>query len=137
LGDWTQALRRWGDALDQDAAERAGRPPISNVAGAGAAGGTAAALLWLFPQARLQPGIEIVLDAVRFDDHLRGASLVLTGEGRLDAQTLGGKVMLGVARRSNRAGVPCAALVGSLDPAATDSGALTQLRQEGLPPCCP
>lgn len=102
------ALARYGAVL-----ARLGRA-IAEVPGAGAAGGTAAALLWVFPDATLRPGIEIVLDAVGFEGHLKGASLVLTGEGRLDTQTLGGKVVAGVARRARAAGVPVAALVGSL-----------------------
>lgn len=102
------ALARYGGVLAS-----AGRP-VADLPGAGAAGGTAAALLWLFPNALLRPGIEIVLDALRFEEHLRDADLVLTGEGRLDAQTLGGKAVAGVARRARAAGVPVAALVGLL-----------------------
>ena len=82
--------------------------------GDGAAGGAAYGLRWLFPGAVLVPGIELVLDAVDFDRHLQGATLVLTGEGRLDSQTLGGKAIAGVARRASAKGVPVAALVGSV-----------------------
>ena len=82
--------------------------------GDGAAGGAAYGLRWLFPGARLVPGIDLVLDAVGFEAHLVGASLVLTGEGRLDSQTLGGKAIAGIARRAAAKGVPVAALVGSL-----------------------
>ena len=82
--------------------------------GDGAAGGAAYGLRWLFPQAMLVPGIDLVLDAIGFDQHLEGADLVLTGEGRLDAQTLGGKAVAGVARRAKAKGIPVAALVGSL-----------------------
>ncbi len=84
--------------------------------GRGAAGGTAYGLSWLFPHAVFRPGIDVVLDAVAFDEHVRGASLVVTGEGRMDAQTLGGKAALGVARRARALGVPCVALVGALAP---------------------
>jgi glycerate kinase len=89
---------------------------VADVPGAGAAGGTAAALLWYVRHARLRPGIDIVLDAVGFEKHLRTADLVITGEGSLDAQTLGGKVIAGVARRARAAGVPVAALVGRVAP---------------------
>lgn len=84
--------------------------------GDGAAGGTAYGLRWLFPGARLVPGIDLVLEAMAFDTHLEGTSLVLTGEGRLDSQTLGGKAIAGIARRAARHGVPVAALVGSVAP---------------------
>lgn len=89
--------------------------------GDGAAGGAAYGLRWLFPGAKLVPGIELVLDAVEFDRHLKGASLVLTGEGRLDSQTLGGKAVLGVVRRAAAKGVPVAAIVGSVEEHLTDA----------------
>ncbi len=85
--------------------------------GMGAAGGCAFGLLSLFPQARLVPGIDLVLDAAHFDAHLQTADLVLTGEGKLDAQTLGGKAIAGVARRVREqtgGRIPVAALVGAL-----------------------
>ncbi|MBC8142848.1 MAG: glycerate kinase [Armatimonadetes bacterium] len=107
------AMTRYADVLT----EATGRD-VRNVPGAGAAGGTAAGLLWLFPQATLRPGIEIVLDAVGFDDAVRDADIVITGEGRLDAQTLSGKAVAGVIRRT-RAVNPRAkiiAIVGSVSP---------------------
>ena len=94
-------------------AQTSGRD-VADIPGAGAAGGTAAGLLWLFPQAELVPGIELVLDALQFDKHLKDADLVLTGEGRLDAQTLGGKAIAGVTKRAKAAGVPVGAIVGGL-----------------------
>jgi glycerate kinase len=99
--------------------EKAPHPWSRDTPGAGAAGGTAAGLLWAFPQAQLHPGIQIVLDATDFDRHVQGAALVLTGEGRLDAQTLGGKVVAGVARRAGAATggtVPVGAIVGAVAP---------------------
>lgn len=86
--------------------------------GAGAAGGLgggAAALLG----AALRRGIDTVLDQVGFDRQLSGADLVFTGEGRLDSQSLRGKVVVGVARRARSAGVPVVAVVGD---AADDAG---------------
>lgn len=83
--------------------------------GAGAAGGLGAALAALL-HARLEPGIECVLDLVGFDDRLAGADLCVTGEGRLDAQTLHGKAVAGIAAHCKAAGVPCAAVVGSIAP---------------------
>jgi glycerate kinase len=101
------------DAALANFARVASRVPIP---GSGAAGGAAFGLLYLFPEAVLRPGIGLVLDAVGFDRHLSGTDLVLTGEGRLDAQTLGGKTVAGVAARAKRAGVPVGAVVGALGP---------------------
>ena len=89
---------------------------VADFPGAGAAGGATYGLSIAFPHARLRPGIELVLDTVGFDHCLDGAALVVTGEGRLDAQTLSGKVLCGVGRRAGAAGVPTVALVGSLAP---------------------
>lgn len=85
--------------------------------GAGAAGGTGFGLV-NFCGATLERGIDLVLDAVKFDDRVRGASLVLTGEGRLDAQSLRGKACMGVAKRAAEFGVPTIAIVGSTGPGA-------------------
>jgi len=98
---------------------------VESVPGAGAAGGLGAALMALLA-AELRPGIDLVLDATRFNDHLVGADLVLTGEGRLDAQSLQGKAAVGVARRSRDAGVPCIVIAGSL------AGDLAAFRREGI-----
>jgi glycerate kinase len=94
-------------------AQESGRN-VAEIPGAGAAGGAAAGLLWLFPKAKLVPGVDLVLDALQFDKHLDGADLVLTGEGRLDAQTLGGKAIAGVTNRAKAANVPVGAIVGGL-----------------------
>lgn len=106
------ALTRYASVLGQ----ATGRADVAAIPGAGAAGGAAAGLLYLFPQASLRPGIDLVLDAVGFDSHAANADLILTGEGRLDAQTLGGKAMAGVARRAKAAGngVPVGAIVGGV-----------------------
>jgi glycerate kinase len=82
--------------------------------GAGAAGGLGFALL-AFLGARLERGVELVLDAVRFAAHLENADLVLTGEGRIDRQTTAyGKTLTGIGERARRAGVPVLALAGSV-----------------------
>ena len=81
--------------------------------GAGAAGGLGAALL-AFLNAELRPGVDIVIDAVGLGDRLTGADLVITGEGRLDRQTLHGKTPYGVARAAAAHNVPVIALCGSL-----------------------
>ena len=85
--------------------------------GAGAAGGTGAGAV-AFLGASLTPGIEAVLDAVRFDDLLQTADLVVTGEGRVDAQSAEGKVVSGILARTKKAGVPTVALAGAIGPGA-------------------
>ncbi|EHS4947876.1 glycerate kinase [Vibrio cholerae] len=80
-------------------------------AGAGAAGGMGAALL-AYTQARLRPGIEIVLETVQFAHQVSDADLVITGEGRIDSQTVHGKTPMGVAKVAKRFDVPVLALCG-------------------------
>ena len=87
---------------------------VADVPSAGAAGGLGAGALF-FLNATLQPGVDLVLDAVGFNKHLAGADLVLTGEGKLDRQTLEGKLLKGVADRANQSSVPVVALCGTLD----------------------
>ena len=86
---------------------------VAGTAGAGAAGGVGAAAMALF-NAAARPGVELVMEVARFDEHLRQASLVLTGEGRIDAQTAHGKGPLGVAKRCREAGVPLVVFAGSV-----------------------
>ncbi len=83
-------------------------------AGAGAAGGLGFAAL-AFLGARVRPGIEVVLELVSFSERVAGASLVITGEGSLDAQTLRGKAPAGVASAARAAspGTPVVAVAGS------------------------
>lgn len=81
--------------------------------GTGAAGGMAVPLL-CFANAALKPGIGLLLEAVEFDRALSGADLVITGEGRMDSQSLRGKAPVGVAERALRSGVPAIAVVGSI-----------------------
>lgn len=93
--------------------EREFSTAIRHIAGAGAAGGLAAGLI-AFLNAKLQPGIELFLDTISFDELLKSTDLVFTGEGRIDWQSMAGKVPVGISRRSARAGVPCVALCGSV-----------------------
>ncbi|WP_318441985.1 glycerate kinase [Photobacterium leiognathi] len=86
---------------------------VKDMAGAGAAGGMGAALLGLF-NAQLRPGIEIVMDAVNLADALKDADLVITGEGRIDSQTIHGKTPIGVARAAKRFNKPVIGIAGSL-----------------------
>lgn len=85
--------------------------------GAGAAGGAGAAVL-AFLKGTLLPGIELLLDAAHFDELLFNTDVVITGEGRLDGQSVRGKAPAGVAKRAKAAGVPCIALCGSVEPGA-------------------
>ena len=87
--------------------------------GFGAAGGLGAAAA-AFLQARMQPGIQLMLDLVDFDQLLDGCDLCITGEGHADAQSAHGKVVSGVAARCRAAGVPCVALVGGMDAGAVE-----------------
>ena len=86
---------------------------ISALPGAGAAGGMGGGMV-AFLGAKLQMGIEVLLNLVNFDALLQDTAVVLTGEGRLDSQSLRGKVVIGVSRRAKRAGVPVGVLVGAL-----------------------
>jgi glycerate kinase len=86
---------------------------IDAVPGAGAAGGMGAALL-AFLQAELRPGVEIVIEAIGLAEALEGADLVITGEGRIDGQTIYGKAPAGVARLAKRFGLPVIGFAGSL-----------------------
>jgi glycerate kinase len=100
-----EGLRRWGKVL-----ERASGRKILGVPRMGAAGGAAAALA--AAGARLVSGAEMVLGAVGFDDALRRADAVLTGEGAVDRTTGEGKAVREVLRRAARAGVPAYVLAG-------------------------
>lgn len=86
---------------------------IINVPGAGAAGGASVALM-LFAGATIQPGIQVVLDVAEIDKELEDADLVVTGEGRIDGQSVFGKVPVGVAGRAQKFNVPVLAIVGSI-----------------------
>lgn len=86
---------------------------ISAVEGAGAAGGLGGAFK-AFLNSELRSGIEMVLDTIGFDATIKDADLVITGEGKVDHQTPGGKTAAGVLRRCKAAGVPCVAIGGKV-----------------------
>ncbi|MEI2565017.1 glycerate kinase [Vibrio metoecus] len=100
------ALQRFG-LLSEQVTGKA----VLNSAGAGAAGGMGAALL-AYTHATLRPGIEIVLETVQFAHQVCDADVVITGEGRIDSQTVQGKTPMGVAKVAKRFGVPVIALCG-------------------------
>lgn len=86
---------------------------VADLPGAGAAGGMGGGMVAFFGS-RLQMGIETVLDTVGFDRLAEDADLVLSGEGKIDTQSLRGKVVIGVARRCKKHGVPLVAVVGDI-----------------------
>ena len=86
---------------------------ISEVPGAGAAGGLGGGLI-AFTNARLMAGVDIVLDTVNLDDFLQDADLVITGEGSIDHSTIYNKAPVGVAARAKQRGIPVVAIAGSL-----------------------
>lgn len=92
---------------------------MDDVPGSGAAGGLGAALM-VFLGGKLKSGIETVLDLVDFDRMLDGVSLVVTGEGAADWQSVFGKVMQGVGMRCKKHGVPAVSIVGSMGKGAED-----------------
>jgi glycerate 2-kinase len=120
---WEEAPRLYGPQKGADptmvarlerrldeVAQKAPRDP-RGVLHTGSAGGLSGGL-WAFRGACLFPGAAYVLDALGFDEHLREATFVVTGEGRLDTQTLQGKAVAEVALRCRKAGVACHAVVG-------------------------
>ena len=86
---------------------------IQSPAGAGAAGGMGGGVL-LLPDARLQAGVQIVMEAVKLAEKVQDADLVITGEGRMDAQSVHGKTPIGVAHTAKAFGKPVIAIVGCL-----------------------
>jgi glycerate kinase len=98
---------------------------LRDVAGAGAAGGVGFAALALLG-GELRPGIELVLELVGFAQRLSGVDLIVTGEGKLDEQTLRGKAVAGVAAAGRAAGVPVVAVCG------TNTLEAKRLRQAGI-----
>ncbi|MBV9120474.1 MAG: glycerate kinase, partial [Chloroflexi bacterium] len=112
-----RSLEHWADVLEsQLPSGRPGAAPaqaLRDIPGAGAAGGLGFGLLAL--GATLEPGAEVVLDALHADEQLAWADLLITGEGRLDGQSLFGKASLTIARRARKAGVPALAITGGLE----------------------
>jgi len=86
---------------------------LSELKGAGAAGGMGCGMV-AFLGSALQMGIETVLDTVKFDELLKGADYVLSGEGKIDTQSIRGKVVMGIAKRTKKANIPLIAIVGDI-----------------------
>ncbi len=94
---------------------------LDRVPGAGAAGGLGYAFL-RFLNGKLEPGADLVIDAIGLREHARSAHLIVTGEGRLDSQTSMGKAPAAVARLARTYGKPIVALCGSVDSHAAAAG---------------
>lgn len=99
---------------------------IGHLPGAGAGGGMGGGCV-AFLQANISPGIELIMDYLHFDEIIRGAGLVITGEGKMDRQTLFGKVPVGIARAAASQQIPVIAITGQLDITAGK-----ELREAGL-----
>ncbi|MGH2787446.1 MAG: glycerate kinase [Actinomycetota bacterium] len=95
---------------------------VADLAGGGGAGGIGAGLVAFFG-ADLRPGFEVVAEAIGLRRLLSAADLVVTGEGKLDAGSLGGKAPVGVAREAAAAGVPCMAVAGEVTLTSRDARA--------------
>ena len=111
-GATPEQVKQLDDSLRR-LAERTGKLEAASTLGAGAAGGLGFGMLAWFG-ATLASGVQTVINAVDLPSRLREVDLCITGEGKLDEQTLHGKTPIGVARAAKRAGIPCIALVGSL-----------------------
>lgn len=86
---------------------------LCQIVGGGAAGGMGAALS-AFLQAKIQSGIEVVMESIQFEERIAKANLIITGEGKLDSQTFSGKVITGVSKYAKKQKIPVIALCGSL-----------------------
>lgn len=118
-GDDVKRLDGQLRALDAAIRRELGKA-LADVPGAGAAGGMGTGCM-AFLGAQMRSGIEAVLDLVGFDRLLDGADLVITGEGRIDSQSVHGKVISGIAKRTRPRGVPLVAVVGMIAPDASEA----------------
>ncbi|MBA7710197.1 Glycerate 2-kinase [subsurface metagenome] len=102
------ALAHYADVIERDLGI-----DIRDVPGAGAAGGLGAGLM-VFLKARLLPGVDVIIQATGLARHLKEATLVFTGEGRIDSQTASGKTPVGVAKKAKEFGLPVIAIAGEI-----------------------
>ena len=105
-----RSLAHYAEVIERDLGKS-----VTNISGAGAAGGLGAGIV-AFLDGELRSGIDLVLDVIQFEDRIAGADLLLTGEGRIDAQTVHGKAPVGVSKRAkalNNA-LPVIAIAGSI-----------------------
>ena len=100
---------------------------ITHVPGAGAAGGLGGAFL-AFLNAELKSGIDLLLQTLKFSEKIKGADLIITGEGRTDRQSLMGKVPSGILEEAKRQGIPVIVVAGSIE----DTEIMNQAGFQGL-----
>ncbi|MDF2821715.1 MAG: glycerate kinase [Clostridiales bacterium] len=86
---------------------------VSNIPGSGAAGAMGAGVVAFF-NGKLKSGIHTILDLIQFDELIEGTDLIFTGEGKIDSQSLRGKVVIGVAERALKKNIPVVAIVGAI-----------------------
>ncbi|WP_281756761.1 glycerate kinase family protein [Succinatimonas hippei] len=108
-------LRRMSEVVETELGKA-----VAQIPGAGAAGGMGAGCI-AFLNAKLKSGIDAVLDMVEFDHRIEGADLVITGEGRIDSQSVHGKVISGIVKRTRVKNIPLMAIVGSIHPSAAEA----------------
>ena len=102
------ALRHYHDKIEREL-----NMNVKDIPGAGAAGGMGTALI-AFLNAKLRPGIDVVLEETQFKQRIKDANLVVTGEGKMDKQTIYGKTPIGVAKVAKSYDIPVIAICGSL-----------------------
>lgn len=102
-----QAMQKYSDVLKRDL-----HVDVSDIEGAGAAGGLGAAFIAFF-DAKLQRGIELVMKVTNIETYIQEADLIITGEGKIDDQTIYGKTPVGVAKIAKKHGVPVIAITGA------------------------
>ena len=113
-----------------------GYQDYSEEAGSGAAGGLGFSLM-TFLNAKLQSGIETVLDVVHFDEYVKDCDLVISGEGRIDHQSMYGKVPTGVSQRAKKYGVDTVCIVGSIGENVGDIYDCITTIESCIDHCCP
>lgn len=109
IADLDRILHHYGEMLEQSSGKKVIAQP-----GAGAAGGMGAALIAIL-NAELKPGIDTVLNLLNFEEQIRGADLLISGEGRMDSSSLSGKATIGIAKRAQKLAIPVIAVVGSCE----------------------
>ncbi|CAM3582174.1 glycerate kinase [Brevibacillus invocatus] len=103
------ALSRFADVVEKQLGI-----DVRHLPGSGAAGGMGAALL-AFLHAEFKSGIELVMDAIHFEQKIQAADLIITGEGKLDEQTMAGKVIAGVCKKAKPYQIPTIAICGGME----------------------
>ncbi len=123
VNELDQALKKYARIIKRDLGL-----DVGNIQGSGAAGGLGAGFI-AFLKAKLNSGIELVLDTLNLEQYLPNCNLLITGEGKLDAQSAHGKAPVGVARKAGSFQVPVIALAGSIE------GNLDIFHREGISAC--